>query len=249
LGARSKTGKTSFAIDLSANLNLSGIPVYWASIEMMKEELGQKYLARLSEVPINDIRKGELDYYEWRKVLSTHKKFCDMPLYVDDETSDLDRLVDILGGLVAKHGPGLVILDYIELVSKLSGESDFGLTGRVVVELKALAKILKVPIMALSNFNRKAEQDIVEDADPMDGWLRNNGLVEQTADVILYIIGNQGEGILERRMVLQKERHSGTSGKEFTLWYDGSISRFYSQPPARVARDLNLGNLGELRLV
>lgn len=250
LGARSKVGKTSWAIDLTANLTTSGLPVYWASIEMMKEELGQKFLSRLSEVPINNIRKGDLNYREWRQVLSTHKDFNELPLFVDDETSDLDRLIDIFGGLVATNGPGLIVLDYIELVGKLKGESDFGLVGRVVVELKALAKILKVPILALSNFNRKAEQDLVDDVDPMDGWLRHNGLVEQTADVILYLLGKQGEGVLERKVIIQKERHSGNGGAEFNLWYEGAIAKFHSTPPARVARDLRLGGLGgDLRML
>jgi hypothetical protein len=49
--------------------------------------------------------------------------------------------------------------------------------------------------------------------------------------------------------VIQKERHSGKGGSQFSLWYDGAISKYYSQPPARVARDLNLGGLKELRLV
>ena len=245
LGARTSVGKTSFAIDITGNLNEIGIPAYWASLEMTKEELGMKYLSRLAEVDANHIRKGELDYYEWRKILKRYKEFQDLPLYIDDETNNLERLIDIFGKNVAEHGPGLLVVDYIELISPMPEERNnmFALTNRVIVELKALAKVLHVPVLALTNFNRKAEQDMVDDQDPMDSWIRNSGLVEQTADVIIYLLGKKGRGIVERKVRIQKERHSGTAGEEFTVWFDGSVSRFHETPPRSVTRELQLKNL------
>jgi len=251
LGARPGMGKSSFSIDLTHNLNSRGIPVYWGSIEMTKEEVGMKYLSNLSEVATNNIRKGNLDYNEWRAIFGKYKKFQDLPLYIDDETSNLDKMIDIFAGLIAHHGPGLIIIDYIELISMLPGETMFSLTNRVIVELKALAKILQVPILALSNFNRKAEQDLADDVDPMDGWLRNSGLLEQTADVILYLLGKKAQGIVERTVRIQKERHSGTGGMQFSLWFEGSLSKFHNKPPRSVGRELNLDQLqdGTLALI
>jgi len=245
LGARTSVGKTSFAIDITGNLNERNVPVYWASLEMTKEELGMKYLSRLANVNANHIRKGDLDYYEWRKILKSYNNFKELPLYIDDETNSLERLIDIFAKNISQHGPGLIVLDYIELISPLPEERTnmFALTNRVIVELKALAKVLHVPVLALTNFNRKAEQDLVDDQDPMDSWIRNSGLVEQTADVILYLLGKKAKGILERKVRIQKERHSGMAGEELILWFDGSVSRFYEIPPSSVTNELMLKKL------
>lgn len=244
LGARTKVGKTSMAVDITHNLNMQDIPVYWASLEMTKEELGLKYLSNIAEVDSNHLRKGTLTYKEWRKVLGGYKTYQDLQLYIDDETNSLERMIDVTAGLVAEHGPGLLVVDYIELIAPMPGESMFSLTNRVIVDLKALAKVLDIPILALSNFNRKAEQDMVEDIDPMDGWLRNSGLCEQTADVILYLLGRDtNAAIQERKIRIQKERHSGAGGSEIEVWFEGSISKFHSHPPQGAYRGIDLGNL------
>lgn len=227
------THNTSWAIDLTRNLTSNyNIPCYWASLEMSQEELGMKLMSGFAEVNSEDIQKGNLGYKQWKKLLKAQKQYKDVPIFIDDETKDVNKMVDILAPMIETHGPGLLILDYIELVSKsVPSETMFSLASRVILELKGMARILDIPILALSNFNRKAEQDLVDGQDPMDSWIRNSGLIEQTADVVLYLLGDRGKGILKRRIIIQKERFRGSAGASVNLWFDGRYSKFYDKMP------------------
>lgn len=231
IGARTSVGKTSYAIDVTANLNNRNIPVYWASMEMSSEELGIKYMGRQAGVDSRRIMEATLDRDEWKKLLYYKKNNPEMPLHVDDSTRDIDRLIDIFAEKIHTHGKGVIFIDYIELIKPKPGETMTQLTTRASLELKGMAKILDVPVVALSNFNRKAEEDQIEGAQPMDSWLRNSGLLEQTADVILYLLGNKGKGLLKRVVHIQKERFTGMVGEQCILWFDQAHSRFLTARP------------------
>jgi KaiC/GvpD/RAD55 family RecA-like ATPase len=236
LGARTGIGKSSFAVALSANLaRIQNVPVYYFSLEMDKEDLVVKLLGNFSEIDTTDISKANLGYREWRTLLKKQQQILELPIFIDDETKDSNRILDVVGALVAENGPGLVVIDYIELMSKeFPSESDMVRTSRIIVELKGLARALKVPVLALTNFNRQAERDIVEGQDPLDSWIRNSGLVEQTADVVLYVLGKKSEGLVRRNIRIQKERFRGAEGKEVILWFEKKYSRFYTKVPGTI---------------
>lgn len=233
LAARTSVGKTSLAIDLSRNLtSMYNFPCYWMSLEMSKEELGIKVISGFAEVNSEDIQKGNLGYKQWKKLLKAKKQYANVPIFIDDETKDINKMIDTIAPMLNEHGPGLVIVDYIELISKITNnESMHALASRVILELKGMARIFNIPILALSNFNRKAEQDMVDGQDPMDSWIRNSGLIEQTADVVLYLLGERGKGIIKRKIVVQKERFRGSAGSNVILWFDGRYSKFSDKLP------------------
>lgn len=231
IGARTSVGKTSFAIDITANLNNQGIPAYWASMEMSSEELGIKYLGRQAGVDSRRVMEANLDKEDWKKILYYQKANPHMPLYIDDETKDLDSLIDIFAERIYTHGKGVIFIDYIEMIKTYPGESMTQLTSRASLELKAMSRVLDVPVIALSNFNRKAEEDQLEGVEPMDSWLRNSGLLEQTADVIVYLLGKKGKGLLKRIAHIQKERFTGMAGEQCILWFDQARSRFLTAKP------------------
>lgn len=235
IGARTGVGKTSLAVEVAANLSLrQDVPAYIASLEMASVEYGIKLISNIAAIDSSKIQEGKLDYKQWKNLLSAKKTIANIPIFIDDQTRSTDKLIDVFAGLIRTHGKGVIIIDYIELLQKKKGESSQSMTERVILELKGLAKILEVPVIALTNFNRKAESDIAEGLEPQDGWIRNSGMVEQTADVILYLLGKRGRGLLRRKIHIQKERFKGTAGTSVSLWFDGSISSMNVDPPKEI---------------
>lgn len=231
IGARTSIGKTSFAIDITANLTEGMIPVYWGSMEMTAEQLGMKYLGRRAEVDSRAIMEANLDREDWKKLLYFQRDNPNIPLYIDEETRDIDKMIDIFAEMIYKHGKGVIVLDYLEMFQPKPGENMNQLTARISLESKGMAKVLEVPVILLSNFNRKAEEEQLEGSTPADGWLRNSGLLEQTADVILYLLGSRGKGLIKRTVHIQKERFTGMAFEQCILWFDQARSRFLSKRP------------------
>lgn len=240
LGARSGLGKTSFAIDIAANTTNKNVNVFIQSMEMTEEQVMMKYLARQAQVDARSLLEGTLDKKEWRKLLKWQRDNPDKPLYVDDRTKDVDKMIDIIASQVETHGKGIVIIDYVELFAKKAGESEKQMTERAVSELKGLAKVLEIPILLLTNFNRKAEEDQFEGVSPKDGWIRNSGMVEQTADVVIFILGNKGKGLVRREIHIQKERFTGMANESVTVWFDQPYCQFLNHKPKDSEQDMRI---------
>jgi len=231
IAARTGIGKTSFSVDLSRRLTNISIPTYWASMEMSRDEVGMKYLGCQTGIDSRNIMEGNLNWREWKKLLKFQKEHKDLPLFVDDQTKAIDQMIDVFADAIARNGKGVIFIDYIEMIAPLKGESMQQLTARAALELKGMARILDVPVIAMSNFNRKAEQDLQDGSDPMDSWLRNSGLLEQTADVIIYLLGKKGKGVLKRQIFIQKERFTGMENESVFLFFDKATSRFLNHNP------------------
>jgi hypothetical protein len=205
VAARRSIGKTAFALDSSTLGATNDIPQYFVSLEMSAEQLALRYLANISDVDHTLITTGRMGKAEWDLVNSASRVFEKLPLFVDDRMTDTEKMLDTLGELIVMHGPGPVWIDYLQLVRKKTGESKKEAVDRAIDAYKSIAKILKVPVIALAQLNR--QEETYEGDDDLDSWLKDSGDIEQTADVILYIRGKRGPGTVTRNIKIHKERH------------------------------------------
>jgi hypothetical protein len=217
-------GKSATIVDISTNVGNRGIPSYVASLEMTKDSLVQRMLARRSGIDATRIAKGLLNPVEW-KTLNSYAR-DEFPFYVDDGSATLEQILDMLGDLVHKHGKGPAFVDYLQIIEKEPREDDRQATARAVTGLKTIAKFLDIPVIGLSQLGRQAEKDMRDGEDPMDSWLAHSAMVERVPDIILYLMGKKGIGTVPRRIRIQKERNRGVAGTEIAMELEQSIFRF-----------------------
>lgn len=223
VAARTGIGKTAALIDASIRGAERGVPQYIISLEMSHEELALRYLARLSMVDHSIITTGKCGKQEWIAMEEAIKRYERLPLFVDDSTRDLDRILDNIGELTYSNGKGPVWVDYLQLIKLKDKETQKQGVDRAVDSYKQMAKILDVPVVALAQLNRSEETS--EGDDDLDSWLKDSGNIEQTADVIHYIRGERGPGVLKRKWRLHKERHR-VSGVNFRFDFHQGVFKF-----------------------
>jgi hypothetical protein len=230
LAARPSIGKTAFCIDLAYRMAMSGVPVYFFSLEMSAKQLWLRLIGRAAEVDGMRMRKGKLTREDWKAIREAEARIramANFPFFVDDTTRDIRQIMEAAWNLQEEHGKGVVIGDYLGLMDGLPGENEYATTTRNSKESKLLAKALDCPHILLHQFNRTGD-DMGVDAETFDSWLRSSGQIEQDADVILYLLGERGPGVKERMLVKQKDR-DGEAGHRIPLEFNQSIMQFGPQ--------------------
>jgi replicative DNA helicase len=187
LAARTSVGKTSFALNLAVNAALkynSTVAVF--SLEMSAEQLASRLLSMESGVDSPRIRSAHLNEQESRKLDAAMNHLAKAPIWVDDTPSiPIMELRSKSRRLAAEHNLDMIIVDYLQLVASDGGESRVQELGQISRALKALARELRVPIIALSQLSRAVEQRTPHIPQLSD--LRESGALEQDADVVLFI--------------------------------------------------------------
>lgn len=224
LASRPSIGKTAAMIDLTHNFSHRQQPSHIISLEMDRDQIGQRLLARECGVDATAIAKGLLDESDWKKLYKAQKQ--ERLIYVEDKVRSLEQILDSLGESMHRFGKGPAFIDYVQLVSKEGKESNTEKVGRAVVGMKAIAQILKIPVVLLWQLSRMSEQDMREGEEPMDSWLKDSGSGEEVADVILYLLGKRGEGLVSRILRIQKERNRGVGGVEISMQLDQPRYKF-----------------------
>lgn len=240
LCARPGIGKTMLgAVDIPVRLARSGVPVYIFSLEMSNEQLWHRLLARGAEVGHGAMSTGRLKPDEWRRIeeFKNEVRRERLPIFIDDSSRSMQSIFEMAGELMMEHGPGVVIIDYIQLVRGERGESQHDKVSRVSEEGKMMAKALYMPVIALTQLNRSAEE-ATEDAEPKDNWLKDSGSLEQNADVIWFMLGKKAPGIVRRRIWKSKDRH-GESGIPLYMEMNQAIMKLGS-PGTWSVRDSGL---------
>ena len=189
VAARPSMGKTAFAMCLALNAAIqqnTSVAVF--SLEMSKEQLLQRILAVAAKVDVSLLRRpAQLQEADWANLLTAADMIGNAPIYIDDTPSiSVLELRARAKRLMAESGLGMVIVDYLQLMRAGrridSRELEISEISR---SLKALAKELNVPVVALSQLNRKVEER--SDKRPMLSDLRESGAIEQDADVIMFV--------------------------------------------------------------
>jgi replicative DNA helicase len=187
LAARTSVGKTSFALNLAVNAAVKhNATVAIFSLEMSAEQLASRLLSMESGLESPRIRSGHLNEQETRKLDSAMNFLVKAPIWVDDTPSiPIMELRSKARRLAAEHGIDMIVVDYLQLIASDGAESRVQELGQVTRALKALARELRVPILALSQLSRAVEQRSPHIPQLSD--LRESGSIEQDADVVTFI--------------------------------------------------------------
>ena len=188
IAGRPSMGKTAFALNIAQFCSVEeGVPVAVFSLEMAKEQLAMRMLSSEARVDSQKIRKGFLGESDWPKLTTAAGRLSEARLFIDDTPSiSVLEMKAKSRRLKAEHGLGLIVLDYLQLM-KGSAYSDTREQeiSEISRSLKGLAKELNVPVVALSQLNRKVEDRTSRRPQMAD--LRESGAIEQDADVILFL--------------------------------------------------------------
>ncbi|MEZ8587152.1 replicative DNA helicase [Vibrio cyclitrophicus] len=232
VAARPSMGKTTFAMNLCENAAMKqDKPVLIFSLEMPAEQLMMRMLASLSRVDQTKIRTGQLDDEDWARISSSMGILMDKKnMYIDDSSGLTPTEVRSRARRIAREHDGIsmIMIDYLQLmrVPSLSDNRTLEI-AEISRSLKALAKELNVPVVALSQLNRSLEQRA--DKRPVNSDLRESGSIEQDADLIMFIYRDEVynpdsslKGIAE--IILGKQRNGPIGSVRLT--FQGQHSRF-----------------------
>ena len=189
IGGRPGMGKTAFALNVAQHVGIEmKEPVAVFSLEMSKEQLAMRMLCAESMVDSSQVRKGFINRQDWPKLTSAAGRLSEAPIFIDD--SSALTVLEIRAKsrrLKLEHrGLSLVVVDYLQLMrSRGSLERREQEISEISRSLKALAKELKIPVIALSQLNRAVEQRTGNKPTLAD--IRESGAIEQDADVIIFI--------------------------------------------------------------
>ncbi len=232
IAARPSMGKTTFAMNLCENAAMmQEKPVLIFSLEMPSEQIMMRMLASLSRVDQTRIRTGQLQDDDWARISSTMGLLLEKKnIYIDDSSGLTPMELRSRARRIYREHKGLsmIMVDYLQLmrVPNISENRTLEI-AEISRSLKALAKELQIPVVALSQLNRSLEQRA--DKRPVNSDLRESGSIEQDADVIMFIYrdevyneASEHKGIAE--IILGKQRN-GPIGK-VRLKFQGQFSRF-----------------------
>jgi replicative DNA helicase len=192
VAGRPSMGKTAFCLNIAQHVALSdggNAPVGIFSMEMSKEQLVMRLLSSESEVEFSKLRTGALSSAEWPKLAQAADTLYKAPIFIDDSPSL--GVLDLRARarrLKKEHNLGLLVIDYLQLMrgrSNTGGDRREQEISEISRFLKALAKELNIPVVAISQLNRMVEQR--EDKKPRLADLRESGAIEQDADLIIFI--------------------------------------------------------------
>ena len=236
LAARPAMGKTALALNIAKYVaTKERKPAVIFSLEMGAEELIERMLASEGMVPAYHLKTGNLSTDEWKRLVQAQNNLYDAPIFVDDTAgiriseirSNARKLAQEMGGL------GVIIIDYLQLITGAKGENRQQIVSEISRELKILAKDLKVPVIALSQLSRAVEQR--QDKRPMLADLRESGSIEQDSDIVAFLYreayyqkeqGDSQEANNVTELILEKNRH-GSLGT-VKLYFHKEYTKFSS---------------------
>ncbi len=231
VAGRPSMGKTTFAMNLAENAAIkSKEPVAVFSMEMPADSLAMRMLSSLGQIDQSRLRSGRLNDDDWPRLTSAIALLNEAPLFIDDTPAlTVTELRARARRLKREHGLSLIVIDYIQLMQGSSGSSENRATevSEISRSLKALAKELEVPVIALSQLNRSLEQR--PNKRPVMSDLRESGAIEQDADLIVFIyrdeVYNEDSPEKGKAEIIIGKQRNGPIGKVI-LTFQGKYTRF-----------------------
>jgi replicative DNA helicase len=187
LAARPSLGKSALMMTIAQHLSIvERVPIAIFSLEMSREMIGDRLLASIGRVDAQRIRRNVLDADELHRTMQAHKEISEAPMWVDDSPGiTIMQLRSKARRLALKHKIGAIFVDYIQLMHAPGAENRQVEVATISRGIKALARELRIPIVALSQLNRKVEDR--RDNRPTLSDIRESGAVEQDADVVMML--------------------------------------------------------------
>jgi replicative DNA helicase len=239
IAGRPSMGKTSLAMNVAENAAVGHkIPVAIFSLEMPGSQLAMRMMASLGRINAHKVRTGKLDDDDWPRLTSAVSLLNDAPLYIDDTPALTPmELRARARRLKREHNLGMIIVDYLQLMQATETEENRATEiSNITRALKALAKELHVPLIAMSQLNRSVESRT--DKRPVMSDLRESGAIEQDADVILFIyrdeVYNKDSAEKGKAEVIVGKQRNGPTG-EVPLTFLGEYTRFENYTSATYA--------------
>jgi replicative DNA helicase len=225
VAARPSMGKTAFTLNMASYIGLHNLgTVAFFSLEMSKEQLMQRMLCSEGGIDAQRLRTGQLEDEEWTRLVETANRLNSAPIYIDDTAGiTVMEMRSKARRLKAEHGLSVIFIDYLQLMQgRASKNSDNRQQeiSEISRSLKALARELHVPVIALSQLSRACETR--PDHRPMLLDLRESGAIEQDADVVMFLYRDEyynkdteKKNIAE--VIIAKQRN-GPLGNVELLW-------------------------------
>lgn len=239
LAARPAVGKTAFVLNIAQNVGTKqNRPVAIFSLEMGAESLVDRMLAAEGMVDSHSLRTGQLTDQDWNNVTIAQGALADAPIYIDDTPGIKITEIRARSRKLSQEvddGLGLIVIDYLQLISGTRPENRQQEVSEISRQLKILAKELKVPVIALSQLSRGVEQR--QDKRPVLSDIRESGSIEQDADIVAFLYrddyyrreGKEAEEIVEDNtveVILEKNR-AGARGT-VKLMFQKEYNKFSS---------------------
>lgn len=227
VAARPAVGKTIIGCNVAAHVAAAGVPVLFFTLEMGRREIAQRILAARSGVSVQEMRAGTGDPRDWGRMSDATAATAPWRMFIDDTPSVTVAYVRAKARRIRRaQGLGLVVIDYLGLM-RGTGDNRTQEVGSISRGLKALAKELKVPVIALAQLNRASEGRL--DKKPTLADLRDSGEIEQDADIVamlhresMHRAAPEWEGLAQ--LLIRKNRNGPTG--ECLLTLDGPLMRF-----------------------
>ena len=231
LAARPSMGKTAFALNIAQNIGVrQKVPVLIFSLEMAASQLTNRILCSEAEIDAQRARTGELNAQEWEKIADVMNQLHEAPILIDDSTGITLSDIRAKARRIKTKYPdlGLVIIDYLQLIEDKSTQDRNQAISGISRGLKALARELAVPIIAISQLSRKVEDR--QDKVPMMSDLRESGAIEQDADVIMFVhrpeyYDKENPELKNKAQIIIAKQRNGPVG-DVNLLYFGSTTKF-----------------------
>lgn len=230
LAARPSMGKTALVVNLAVNAAKAGKKVAMFSLEMSKTQIGQRILASFAQMNLSSLFKGELEGQDLVNLITASNELSKYSLHIDDTAAiSLIELKAKLRRLKMEEGLDLVVVDYLQLMTTGERiENRVQEISQISRGLKAIAKELDVPVLALSQLSRALEQR--PDKRPKLSDLRESGAIEQDADIVMflyrdYVYNKETENPNLAEVIVSKHRN-GPIGVVNLIWKD-EYTRFF----------------------
>lgn len=232
LAARPGAGKTSFALSLASNAALTYKQrVAMFSLEMSKEQLGDRLLALEGDIDLQRMRTGWVEEDEWDRVVRASDRIAEASIWIDDTAGITPtEMYSKARRLQAERGVDLIIVDYLQLMQASAGkkyENRVAEVSEISRSLKKLARDLNVPVLALSQLSRSVESR--QSKVPQLSDLRDSGAIEQDADIVLFIyrdvMYNPDTERKNTADIIVAKHRNGPVG-EISLHFDPTRTRF-----------------------
>ena len=251
LAGRPSMGKTSLATNIAFNIAkayrrgrhadgsegaVEGGVVGFFSLEMSSEQLAARILSEASEVPSEQIRRGDMTEPEFRRFVEAAKALESCPLYIDDTPAlPISQVAARARRLKRTHGLDVLIIDYLQLLKGSSKENRVQEVSEITQGLKAIAKELNIPVVALSQLSRAVESR--DDKRPQLSDLRESGSIEQDADVVMFVYRDE---YYHERLKPQED------DPRFTEWLD-KMNRVHGKAEVIIGKQRH-GPIGTVEL-
>ncbi len=253
LAGRPSMGKTSLATNIAFNIArayrrgtlpdgtegaIEGGVVGFFSLEMSAEQLAARILSEASEIPSEQIRRGDMTEAEFRRFVDAAKALEACPLYIDDTPAlPISQLAARARRLKRTHGLDVLIVDYLQLVRPATArDSRVNEVSEITQGLKAIAKELDIPVIALSQLSRQVESR--EDKRPQLSDLRESGSIEQDADVVMFVFREE--------YYVEREKPAEDRLEEMAAWQE-RMERLHGKAEVIIGKQRH-GPIGSIEL-